>query len=152
MNEELKNIDAWMDIVMDGQEMFGKDYQRKLKALQDKYHYDIITSNKAAVEQHMKRTEITGQKNYVVRCRYRDYLDEDVDCDAFWLAPREPKIGEAVRFFDRSLSGIGDLSGTIIDMYELPGDPQRYTTIAVPYHNKPFWSVNYFVENQKDAD
>lgn len=142
-DERLREIDDMIDLIVDMQRFYGKEYKRKLKELEAEYHKSIITSNRALVEQHIKRTAITGQTDYIVRVRYLNALDQECDTDAFWLAPEEPKIGDKTLLFDNIIHGIGDYGGVIVDMYELPGDALSYITVAVPYHYKPFWTTEY---------
>jgi hypothetical protein len=148
-DKELKYTTDMLDLITDAQEMYGKDYKRKLQELEAEYHRNIITSNKAAVEQHVKRNNLLNQKNYIVLCRYHNVLNQECDTDAFWLAPRDPQIGDQVILFDNIVNGIGEYSGVIVDMYELPTDAQKYRTIAAPFNYKPFWCIKYNRENEE---
>ena len=149
MEDLIKGCDGMLNLIEVAQQMYGEGYNRKLKALEAEYHQSIITSNKAAVEQHVKRNRLLKQKNYVIRARYLNALNQECDTDAFWVAPRDPKIGDKTRLFDNIINGIGDYSGVIVDMYELPGDALSYNTIAIPFNYQPFWCISYNGENEE---
>ena len=149
---ELKEIDAKIELALELQEFYGEEYQRKLRELEAEYHQNIITTNRGIVEQHMRRNEILGKKTYIITARYLNCLDQECDTDALWLSPIKPKIGQSVRLFDNIVHGIGDYSGVIMSMYERPNSKNENITMAVPFHYKPYWHVNYNGKVEEDEE
>lgn len=143
ITSELNQIDAMLDLIVDTQRFYGEEYNRKLKALQEEYSHNIRTTNRAVVENHKKRNELLGKKNYVVRCEFYNTKGQYCDVDAFWTATEEPQHTQRVLLYDNVLHNRGKYQGYIKAIYEAPEYKVDYTTIAVPYNRQSFWSTEY---------